>query len=190
MNIHIVAATLEDVPALAALHVESWREAYKNILTPEYLFNLSPAKRAEEWRAAIEQINQGKKIKRILLAYNENRALIGFCSAAESGGHDHDCELETIYVNKRFQRQGIGLALLMKIINWLIGEGFKSMICWVFADHAISRKFYESIGGELRSESLNLEFDGKEYPVISYRWRLSQMAKKLEAKNKLACACS
>ena len=45
------AATPDDVDAIARVHVETWRSAYRGLVPDEYLAGLSPARRADQWRA-------------------------------------------------------------------------------------------------------------------------------------------
>jgi hypothetical protein len=42
-------ATYEDVPAIARVHVDTWRTTYQGIVPDEHLAKLSYQKRAEAW---------------------------------------------------------------------------------------------------------------------------------------------
>jgi hypothetical protein len=43
------AATTEDIPAIARVHVDTWRSTYSGIIPEEYLANLSYKQRENSW---------------------------------------------------------------------------------------------------------------------------------------------
>jgi hypothetical protein len=47
MDYALRAGTLDDVPAIAAVHVQSWQTSYRHILPAEFLDGLDVARRAE-----------------------------------------------------------------------------------------------------------------------------------------------
>ena len=59
MTITIRAATIEDAPAIAHVHIESWKTTYTGIVPASYLTNLDTEARIDMWR---EQLAIGRLI--------------------------------------------------------------------------------------------------------------------------------
>ena len=57
MNIR--PATVEDAPALAQVHVTSWRETYRGLVPDAYLDSLSVPERTERWRGRLSGADPG-----------------------------------------------------------------------------------------------------------------------------------
>ena len=53
-HVKIRPATQRDVAAIAAVHVQTWREAYQDLLPQADLDKLSVEKRKDQWREAVE----------------------------------------------------------------------------------------------------------------------------------------
>jgi hypothetical protein len=48
-------ATYSDIPAIARVHVDTWRSAYSGIVPDEVLTDLSYEKRENAWQSVFEQ---------------------------------------------------------------------------------------------------------------------------------------
>ena len=53
-GIAIRAATPADAPAIGRIHVESWRESHRGLLSENLLDSVSALVRAAMWRGALE----------------------------------------------------------------------------------------------------------------------------------------
>src|SRR5882672_9018885 len=53
--LEIRPAMLADVDAIAAIHVDAWRETYRGLLPDSLLEQLSIPARAEQWRRALDR---------------------------------------------------------------------------------------------------------------------------------------
>jgi ribosomal protein S18 acetylase RimI-like enzyme len=52
----------------------------------------------------------------------------------------------------RFQKQGVGAALMQSMSLTLSGRGLSGLSLWVLRDNAVARRFYEQIGGKVVGE--------------------------------------
>lgn len=160
-------AVLDDVPAIASVHVAAWKSAYAGILPDEVLAALSVEKRAAMWEKVVAEESE---TKHLLVAENEDSGIVGFAALGPegSGQSDYEAELYAIYILEQYQRHGIGLALFRAGLNALVANGFRSMIVWVLADNA-ARHFYEALGGSQAGRRTVSVVD-KHYAEIGYEW--------------------
>jgi L-amino acid N-acyltransferase YncA len=161
--VHIRTAAPGDAPAIARVHIESWRTTYRGIVPDAYLDALDIDQRAAMWCGAATMSVQ-------LLVAEQNAEIIGFLCAGpirEAVGNC-DAELYAIYLLAHAQHRGIGAALLTELARRLTAQGFKSMAVWVLAANASSR-FYERSGATLLAQK-EIEVGGVQLPVTAYGW--------------------
>jgi L-amino acid N-acyltransferase YncA len=139
----------DDIPALAELHVRTFRETHGG--------GPDAATRAQQWRA---KFASGQLVFCIVLE-NRSGELVGFAS-----GEMHDDaepsryrgELNKIYLLRTAQRRGLGRRLLCAAAERFMEVGVTSML--LFGDaRSPSNGFYEAMGGE-RLYSPTGEFHG------------------------------
>ncbi|MDK7669328.1 GNAT family N-acetyltransferase [Cytobacillus oceanisediminis] len=162
MNIR--KAVLNDAKGIAKVHVDSWRTTYKNIISDEFLNNLSYQRREELW---INNIPKGN----VFVAENDNGEIVGFSSGGieRSGKYkEYQGELSSIYILKEFQGQGIGKALTNPVIKEIEKLGINSMLVFVLEEND-SRFFYETIGGMI-IDKIEVEIAGKKLKELVYGW--------------------
>ena len=138
----------EDVPALAELHVRTFRETHGG--GPDAAF------REKQWAAKLEA---GQLVFCLLLDV-PSRGLIGFASGKRHAedGLDYRGELEKIYLLREHHRRGLGRRLLCAAAARFLSAGIPSML--LFGDAASSSNgFYEAMGGK-RLNSATGEFHG------------------------------
>ncbi|MEI6407401.1 MAG: GNAT family N-acetyltransferase [Actinomycetes bacterium] len=154
-DLMIREAQLEDVPRIAQVHVETWRDAYLGIIPDTYLQSLSIDKRAEIWEINLR--NQHPK-SHTLVAELDGQIVgfigVGACRDEESTT-SHG-EVFSIYVDSDKQGLGIGTRMLNQGLEFLKNENFSRASLWVLAGNESSRFWYESRGwrrdGKVKSE--------------------------------------
>lgn len=139
----ILSATLEDCRAIAQVHVASWRSAYRDMLSSEYLASLSVADREAMWRRMVE-----RQPSHLLIARTEGE-VIGFVAFGTS--HDEDApadraEIYAIYVRAASWSTGAGRRLLLEALGRIAAEGYASVGLWVIDGNARAIRFYERAG--------------------------------------------
>jgi ribosomal protein S18 acetylase RimI-like enzyme len=107
-DLQVRAATVDDVSAIAAVHVQSWRETYAGLLPAAFLAGLSVDDRERRWRWLI---GSGEVTVLVVVRGGE---VVGWASAGD--GRDVDAprasELEGIYVLADAHGSGAGQLLL------------------------------------------------------------------------------
>lgn len=152
----------EDVPAIARVHVETWRTTYAGLMAADYLAGLRIEDRERLWRA-----NFRKPAGPILVA-EEEAELAGFAYGGPNRGTEQDyaAELYAIYVVDRFQGRGLGRQLFRSFVEVL---GAPSLIVWVLEGNRASG-FYGAMGGE-RLGSKKIMIGGEFLTEVSYGWK-------------------
>jgi ribosomal protein S18 acetylase RimI-like enzyme len=148
-------ATLADAPRIAQMHVESWLETYTGIVPDVILAALSVPRRTLAWESILRDpaMHDGS----VVYLEEMGEAVAGFGSCSEQRdlhlkGDGFEGEIGSIYVLQRFQKQGIGRALMKALASDLIGRGFRGVALWVLKKNAHARHFYEKCGGEVIGE--------------------------------------
>lgn len=166
-EIIIRKATLNDINAISTIKVKGWQSAYKNIISDEYLNNMSIQKKIEKSTKDFEQYP--------FIVAEIDSEIVGFCSYCfenvEKLNESADCEIRSIYVKPNMKRNGIG----KKLINYVKKEFLKAnkerMILWCLKKNIPSQKFYEAMGGKSSNTKMK-KIGEKEYEIVSYIFEL------------------
>jgi GNAT superfamily N-acetyltransferase len=160
-------AEITDAAAIARVHVDSWRTTYVGIVPTEHLAGLSYDQREQEWRGTLSVPTE---LEFVYVAQDTTGNVIGFAwGGPERGGHDaYKGELFAIYLLDEHQRQGVGKQLLFRVAKRFLQQGIQSMLVWVLADNP-SRRFYETLGGQLVSEQ-KITIGGVDLLEVAYGW--------------------
>lgn len=161
--ISIRAATPGDAGAIARVHVESWRTTYAGIVPDAYLAGLDEALRAQLWREWLDG-------ETAVLVAERGTEVVGFAHAGKirEPVESSDAELYSLYLLRAAQGKGIGLALLTRMADLLVKQGFRSMAVWVLERNR-SREFYERNGGRLAVSKV-IEIGGARLMEVAYWW--------------------
>lgn len=158
-------AELRDAAAIARVHVETWRTAYRRLLPEEYLASLDEAAYEGRWKRILET-----DANKVYVAENDGH-VVGFASAGpeRAGEPGFSGELYAIYVLASAQGQGHGRGLVKASVGGLRELGLADMIVWVLKDNP-SRRFYEQLGGiYLREQPLTI--GSAVVQEVSYGWK-------------------
>jgi ribosomal protein S18 acetylase RimI-like enzyme len=174
VTIRIRDAVEADVEGIAKVHVQGWRESYKNFLTPEALAGLSVEERMQMWRGAFTHPNPQA---RLLVAEDEGGEILGFARGGPIRGKGADllgaeAEIFAIYLLDKAKRQGIGRKLMAGIFEHLAAHGFRSVGLWVLKDNLPARRFYEALGGTAGPEQ-SFDLRGQMVTEVAYRFELA-----------------
>ncbi len=135
-------ATVDDVPAIARVHVDIWRATYRGIVPDDFLDGLTYEGRERQWTAAL---------------------------GPERGGDpDYRGELYALYIDAAAQGRGLGRQLVRAVAGRLADEGMTSLLLWVLAENP-ARGFYERLGGrEVRTQPIAI--GGATLEEVAYGW--------------------
>ena len=137
-------AQANDAEAIARVHIETWRTAYRSILPDQHLAQLDLGERTKLW-----QKNYARPGTKIFLAHYEKSGVVGFISGGPTRypAYTPQAEMYAIYVLDTFQKKGLGALLTSALVDALRETGMNSMLVWVLSDNA-NRGFYEKLGGQ------------------------------------------
>lgn len=162
----IRSAIFDDAAAIAHVHVEAWRTAYREIMPAAFLDSLSEKERRDAWhelltKDAPEEFN---------IVAESDGSIVGFARGGPERTSDPDFagELYGIYLLEEFRGRGIGRALFQTSAERLITLGMDSMKVWVLRDNP-SRAFYERLGGVLVGEGTHT-IGEMQMPQVAYGW--------------------
>jgi len=159
-------AVPEDAPALAQLHVDSWRAAYRGLVPDERLAQLDPEKRTEMFRRMA-----GEQVPGIFVGEVDGE-IVGFLTVGDCRDEDLDCtvtgEIWGIYLAPERWRRGFGRRLCEHGEEFVRSAGHSVCVLWVFAGNAEARRFYEAMGYAVDGASKTLEV-GAPLEAVRYR---------------------
>ena len=164
----IRSANIEDSGNIARLHVDSWRTAYRGILSDSVLDNLSYAQRESMWRTCLDNI-ESKEF--LYVAEDDDGKIVGFANGgpATDSNCGYDGELTGLYVLDSDRGLGIGSKLFGQAVETLCEDGHTSLLIWVLEKNPY-RRFYQKMGGRVCSQKVT-KMGEESYPVVAYGWR-------------------
>ncbi len=163
-------AVPDDGEAIGRIHVETWRTAYRGVVSDAHLDGLDPVERGRIWRARLDGSAPSIALF-TLVAVEESGRVIGFASGGRerSRDPDHGGEIYALYVLRDEQRRGAGRLLVSESSRRLLAEGIDSMLLWVLA-RGPAVGFYERLGG-VRLRTKLAPVGGEEHEEIAFGWR-------------------
>jgi len=164
------SALPEDAPAIAEVHVSSWRTTYRGLLPDSVLAALSVEQREPMWRQVTTEMLTGESRSCVFVAEDPVMGVVGFANAGpeREEGADVDGELYAIYLLEQHQRAGLGRELVMRAVDFLVEQGHRSMRVWVLEGNP-AQGFYERLGGQ-RSGKQTITVAGASFDEIAYVW--------------------
>jgi len=161
-------AAILDAPAMARVHVDTWRTTYPGIVPDDVLAGLSYARSEKIWA---DILSTGGDPQFNYVAEADGGEIVGIASGgperADTAGYDG--ELYGIYVLKKAQGAGIGRQLTEATARRLKERGFTSMLVWVLRDNHPARGFYEKLGGVYVTEK-EITIGGATLIEVAYGW--------------------
>lgn len=142
-NVQIRAAVPADAAAIAAVHVQSWRETYTGIMPETVLSRHSVESRLSMWQRVL-----AAESVFVFVAEDEASGVVGFVSgaAARASADPSRGEIFALYLLRSHQGRGLGRALMQAVSARLHEAGYRSLMLWVLASNE-TRRFYARIGG-------------------------------------------
>jgi ribosomal protein S18 acetylase RimI-like enzyme len=174
----IRTASLLDAPAIARVHARSWKDAYRGILDPAYLANLTEARLVPRWRTALVNLEVDHD-EAIFVAEVDGKVAGFVCAGAcRETPALWDGEVSMIYVLSADRKSGLGRALMKAAAAHCIRRGLFTVGLWVLESNAAGRNFYQRLGG-METGRKSDTVGGKLVRLRGYGWedigRLAQL---------------
>ena len=166
--LHLRPAVIEDAPAMARVHIDTWRSTYGGIISNDFLAGLSYERSAARW---VEYLTQLPPTALVLVAEAPTGQLVAFASAGPLREPLADCDAEiyALYILQAYQRLGLGRQLVAQCARELAGRGFHSLVIWALKENPACG-FYERLGGQ-RSAEKTVEIGGAPLVDVAFIWR-------------------
>jgi 3-deoxy-manno-octulosonate cytidylyltransferase (CMP-KDO synthetase) len=164
-NIIYRKATVEDIPQVAKVHVESWQKSFQGIVPQNFLDGTSVEKREKAFREGFL-----KEDYQMFVAETPEGEIVGFADFGRAIGEvsDFDAELFAIYLLPEFQGKGIGGELFKIGVRDLRKKGRKSMCLQALVVNPY-RAFYEKMGGKIIKKSI-YKLGDMDLETVYYGW--------------------
>src|SRR5262245_32215861 len=128
---HIREAVLDDVPAIARVHVQADWDTYSALFDSQ-AYAIEPSESESRWRRALGAGD-------VLLAVIDGVAIVGF-------GHAREDRIGALYLLRSHQRRGLGKALLTRLLAALEKFGVTEARFDVVAINENAIAFYRAHG--------------------------------------------
>lgn len=174
-------ATVADAPAIAAVHVGTWRTTYRGIVPDAILDGFDVDQRAKVWAERLA--NDGPDTPLFTYVVEEAGQVVGFTR----GGPEKDAdpvytgELYALYIAQPYQGRGYGRALTLAVAQRLAQQGHAKMLIWALNENHQARRFYENLGGVYLREQ-PIDFNGVIVPESAYGYDIPALIEVLERK--------
>jgi ribosomal protein S18 acetylase RimI-like enzyme len=156
-----------DAQAVARLHSDSWKSAYRGILRDDYLNTLVYPDREALWETRLA--NPGSAGFGFV-AENGDR-LVGFAYAVPHHHPTWGTLLDNLHVAPDMKSRGLGRALLRLVCDEQVrrwpADGLHLL---VFEENTNARGFYGQLGAEARERVLIQAPDGGQVAEWLYTW--------------------
>lgn len=142
----IRSAEPHDAGAIAAVHIRSWQQAYRDLIPGDYLASLDATldRRTEQWSTSIQN---GEP--QVFVAMEHER-LVGWIalSASRDEGAEPGVsgEVQALYVLEEYWGRGLGRLLWLRAREHLVSRGFRAATLWVLVGNERAIRFYQNSG--------------------------------------------
>lgn len=133
-----------DMPAVARVHVDSWRRSFAGIAPEKFLNEMSIEKRLD---AYTNRASAGPYT--MIVAEHPQEGLVGFADFGQPIlAVDFAAQIYSFYFLPEFQRKGLGERLFRRCVGEMLDEGVASL-CLDSLAASPYRQFYSKMGGEI-----------------------------------------
>jgi ribosomal protein S18 acetylase RimI-like enzyme len=159
-------ATPDDAGALAQLHVDAWRWAYRGLVDADYLASLDPVARTPIWERRLTSA-----LGRTVAAERAGRIVgyVTFGAAQDADATPAVGQIFAIYTHESAQGTGVGKALMAHALQTLAAEGRTEATLWVLETNALARTFYERGGWRPDGATQDEHAGGTSLHEVRYR---------------------
>jgi ribosomal protein S18 acetylase RimI-like enzyme len=143
-DIRVRPAALADAPAIAGLHLRSWRDAYRRLAPAEAYEVLTEDVRLARWTATLSEPQAHHST---FVAERDGRLLgVGVAAAPSEAAFGPRGEVRSLYVDPTAKRRGVGRRLLGEVAGEIAAWAYPGVALGVVAGNAPAIAFYESLG--------------------------------------------
>jgi ribosomal protein S18 acetylase RimI-like enzyme len=136
-------ATAQDISAISALHVDSWRRNYRGAFADSFLDGEVEAERLAVWTDRLTHPGPG----RYTIVADDGR-VAGFAHLVLDADPTWGALVDNLHVRHDLKGRGIGTRLMASTASILVEHSPASgLYLWVLEQNRAAQAFYESPGG-------------------------------------------
>ena len=155
-----------DAPVVAALHADSWRSAYRGILSDDYLDHLADADRRAVWSQRLPAADDG----RFGIVAWDGITAVGFVYVIVDADPTWGTLIDNLHVAPHVRSAGIGPRLLAAAGGGVQARGWDRRVhLWVYDANVRARAFYARMCGREVETIMKATPDG----VAAREWRVA-----------------
>ncbi|WP_051089795.1 GNAT family N-acetyltransferase [Amorphus coralli] len=141
-SIGIRRARLVDAAAIAEVHDDAWRYAYRGVLPGAELERMIARRGPAWWERAIQ-----RRVSILVLEVgDEVRGYVTF-GASRARSLPYKGEVYELYIQPEYSGLGFGRRLFDAARTALANEGRRSFVVWALSDNEAACNFYNRLGG-------------------------------------------
>jgi ribosomal protein S18 acetylase RimI-like enzyme len=164
-DVSVRVAGAGDVPEIARIQLETWRQAYAGWLPESVLAGVTPQDAERSWRAAV---TAPPSQRHHVLVARERDVCVGFVAFGpdpelDPSPADQDGplgQIAALLVEPRWGRRGHGSRMLAATVDHMRADGLRAAWVWVPEPDTASLAFYTSAGWERDGYARSLETEG------------------------------
>ena len=165
----LTPATSTDAAAIALLHAQSWRIAYRGLLTDEYLADQVLDDRASFWSRRFSAPRPERRL--VLKALDEESTLLGFVCVLLDEEPAWGARLDNLHVSPQLKGTGVGYALFRAAREWTAQRmPDMPMHLWCVERNLVARRFYDRQGGKVVESATRPIAQGLCLPELRFLW--------------------
>jgi ribosomal protein S18 acetylase RimI-like enzyme len=164
-QIIIRPARAADSEVIAAVHCESWRDAYAHVLDPAYLAGPIEADRHELWA---DRFAAPAPTQTVLVAETAQDEAAGFVCLFRESDARWGSLIDNLHVRPALRGRSIGERLIRAAVAEL--DPAQPFHLWVFEANAGGIRFYERLGGQKVERAFDDMPAARGAPILRMAW--------------------
>lgn len=168
LDVMIDEARLRNAKAIAKVHVDAWRHAYRSVMPDRVLRALTYSRFEYKWEDLLIQKHKGIQT---YLSINQADGVVGFVRAGPNPDPEAPAPYEVYSINvlPRLQKKSIGTDLLMHGLQAIYDMGGDQAFLWVLEENRFARHFFKHFGAKPAGYGLD-RIGPVRLSKIAYRW--------------------
>lgn len=164
----IRVATINDVKTISLIHALSWKDAYKNNLSQQFLSSIQN----DHWVPFFTEHIKNQRFETALFYQDEKAtACITYGKSRDALLEDF-AEIVSLYVLPEYWSQKQGYELMQFSLRRLREQGFHRAYLWVLKENQRAIEFYKNIGFADDGSIIKVPMDDKNLTDCRYRLTL------------------
>ncbi|MCJ2135216.1 GNAT family N-acetyltransferase [Methylobacterium sp. J-026] len=162
------AARATDALTIAAIHVASWRDAYRSLLDPVFLAGPIEDDRRSHWLGKFDTPSANFLVD---VAATADGNLVGFAATHRDRDPRWGSLLDNLHVLPEMRGRKIGEALLRSAARALASrQADDGLHLWVFEANAAALRFYTRLGGHVVERKLSQAPIENDRMILRVHW--------------------